>query len=264
MKSETTPRRQFRFPRATLGLMAGLAILAGGRPASAQGFGTIKGRLVYGGSKAPEPDVLYQKNDPTAKDAAVCTTEPIVNRDLLVDPSTLGIKNGFAYLVRPSGSNPEAEKALLAQEAQVEIDQKNCQFIPYATALHQAQPLVFKSSDPVNHNVRYSAFTNAAFNRILPPNGKDTVKLVAERRPLPLQCDIHPWMKGFIMVFDHPFFAVTQDDGTFEIAGVPAGEQKLVVWHSKPGYASEGKASGMPVAVKGGEVTDIGEIKVAP
>ena len=248
-----------------VGLLASLAILGGGRSASAQGpFGTIKGRLVYGGAKAPEPKVLYQKNDPTAKDPQVCATEPIIDRDVTVDPKTKGIMNGYAYLLKPSGSNPAAEQALLAKEAAVEIDQKNCRFLPFSTALHQKQKLVFKSSDPVNHNVRYSAFTNTSFNQILPPSGETTVQLVAESRALPLACDIHPWMKGYIMVFDHPFFDVTEEDGSFEIQGVPAGEQKLIVWWGPAGYVSEGARQGMAVTVKAGEVTDVGEIKSMP
>ena len=68
---------------------------------------------------------------------------------------------------------------------------------------------MIKSSDPVNHNVRYAAFTNPAFNQILAPNGQLEMKFVAERRPILVACDIHPWMKAYLMVFDHPFFAVT-------------------------------------------------------
>jgi hypothetical protein len=69
-------------------------------------------------------------------------------------------------------------------------------------------------------------------------------------------------MKGYIMVFEHPFFAITGPDGSFEIQGVPAGEQRLVVWQETKGYVTAGKATGMPVQVKAGEVTDIGLIKM--
>ena len=66
------------------------------------------------------------------------------------------------------------------------------------------------------------------------------------------------------MVFDHPFFAVTKDDGSFEITGVPAGMQNLVVWQEKVGYVTEGAARGKPVKVEAGKVTDVGEIKIDP
>jgi len=79
-----------------------------------------------------------------------------------------------------------------------------------------------------------------------------------------LVCDIHPWMKGYIMVFDHPFFAITKEDGSFEIQGVPAGKQNLVVWQNAVGFATPNKGGLMPVTVKAGEATDIGEVKLDP
>ncbi|HEX8202313.1 MAG TPA: carboxypeptidase regulatory-like domain-containing protein [Isosphaeraceae bacterium] len=234
-------------------------------PASAQaGFGTIKGRLVWGGSSAPESPLLIKQGDATVKDAAVCAAADLRSQELVVDPATLGVRYGFAYLNRPAGTNPEAQQAALAQQATVEIDQKNCAFIPHCTALLKDQALVFKSSDPVGHNVRYSGFTNASNNVALPPQGQLQVKLVAERRPLPLMCDIHPWMKGYMMIFDHPFFAVTGEDGSFEIQGVPAGVQKLVVWQEKVGYVNQGAGLGMSVTVQPGQTTDIGTVAIDP
>ena len=87
----------------------------------------------------------------------------------MVDPKTKGVAYGFVYLVRPSGSNPAAVKELLAKSPKAELDQKNCEFVPYVQAIHQDQTLVIKSSDPVNHNVRYAAFTNPPSTRSSPP-----------------------------------------------------------------------------------------------
>jgi hypothetical protein len=187
-----------------------------------------------------------------------------VNKELVVDPDTKGISYAFAYLLKPKGTNPSAVKELLAAHPKAEIDQKQCEFVPYVLAIHQDQKLVLKSSDPVNHNVRYAAFSNTPLNQLLAPNGEMEVKLVAERRPLVLACDIHPWMKGYLMVFDHPFFAITGSDGSFEIKGVPAGEQSLVLWQEKVGYANPEKAKGKSVKVVAGQTTDIGEIKIDP
>ena len=75
-------------------------------------------------------------------------------------------------------------------------------------------------------------------------------------------CDIHPWMKGQFQVFDHPFFAKTKEDGSFEIKGVPAGTQNIIIFHSTKGYINDGKAKGQPVVVKAGETTDIGDVKL--
>lgn len=228
------------------------------------GFGTIKGRLVWGGAQVPEPTVLIKQGDTSVKDAQICAAETLYDRGLLIDPQTKGIPNAFAYLPRPTGSNPEAVKAQQAKAAEVVVDQVNCEFIPYSTAMLASQPVVFKSSDPIGHNVRYSGFVNPARNIALPPNGALKAQLKAERRPLALNCDIHPWMKGWVFVFDHPFYAVTNDDGSFEITGVPAGTQNIVVWQEKVGYVTAGGARGMAVTVKPGEVTELGDIQLDP
>jgi hypothetical protein len=228
------------------------------------GFGTIKGRLVWGGDEAPAPKVKVQTGQAT-KDPTVCAASaPIPDNNLVVDPKTKGVKFAFAYLMRPQGTNPDALKALVDKTPVVVIDQKNCEFLPYVTAVVQEQTVTFKSSDAVNHNVHLNPFTNAPFNQILPPNGQVDKKFVPERRVIPLTCDIHPWMQGWIMVFDHPFFAITGADGSFEIKGVPAGQQNLVIWQSAVGYANEGLGRGMPVTVEADKVTDVGEVKLDP
>lgn len=225
--------------------------------------GTIKGKLVWGGAEAPAPKVLEQQGQ-ASKDPNVCAKDaPIVDSKLTVDPATKGVQYAFAYLVKPT-ANPEAVKGLVEKTPKVVLDQKGCVFVPHSVALNQEQELVFKSSDPVNHNVHLAAFTNQPFNTLLPANGEMTKKLVAEKRAMPLTCDIHPWMKANIMVFDHAFFAVTDKDGSFEIKGVPAGTQKLVIWQESTGFVTPGFGAGMAVEVSPGKETNVGEIKLDP
>lgn len=226
------------------------------------GYGTIKGRLVWGGAEVPKAKVEAEQGK-ASKDPEVCAKNaPIVSQELVVDPQTKGVAFGFAYLVRPKGSNPEALAELLKEYPQVEIDQLNCEFVPHCTAINKDQKLIFKSSDPTSHNVRYAGFNNNAYNTTIPPNSKVERTLVAERLPIPVACDIHPWMKAYVMVFDHPFFAVTKPDGSFEIKGVPAGAQKIVLWQEKVGFVTPNRAAGQPVEVKADETVDLGEIKM--
>ena len=228
-------------------------------------FGTIKGRLVWGGEEIPPVKVLCEKGK-AEKDPQVCaSTKPILSRELVVDPKTKGVEYAFAYISRPKGENPGAIQKLLAEKPKVDIDQSNCEFLPYMTAIYKDQTLVVKSSDAgINHNVRLVAFNNPGLNQNVAAGGQLEMHLVPERLPVKLLCDIHPWMQSYVMVFDHPFFATTGKDGSFQIEGVPAGTQNLVLWQEKVGYANKGAGRGMPVKVKAGGVTDVGEIALDP
>lgn len=260
------------FPRLTsvktLAMAAGAAgLLFAGQPAQAlaQGeVGSIKGRVVWGGGDVPAPKVLVEKGKAT-KDPEVCAADSaIVAPDLQIDPETKGVAGALVYLVKPSGDNPEALKELLKSEPKALLDQVACEFVPHVLAIHEDQELTIKSSDPVAHNVRYTGFANGSLNQMLAANGEMEVKLKAERRPMMVACDIHPWMTSYIMVFDHPYFAVTGKDGSFEIKGVPAGAQNIVVWQETAGWINPAKAKGDPVEVKAGAAADAGSFKLEP
>ncbi len=228
-------------------------------------YGTIKGRLVWGGDEIPPIRVLCEKGK-AEKDPQVCaSTRPILSRELVVDPTTKGVEYAFAYISRPKGSNEGAVQKLLTSKPKVEIDQSNCEFLPYLTAIYKDQTLVVKSSDAgINHNVRLVAFNNPGLNQNVAAGGQLEIHLVPERLPVKVLCDIHPWMQSYVMVFDHPFFTTTGKDGSFQIEGVPAGSQNLVIWQEKVGYANKGAGRGMPIKVEAGQVTDVGEIKLDP
>jgi hypothetical protein len=227
--------------------------------------GTIKGRLIWGDENLPPVKVVVEQGK-APKDPDLCAKdEAILSRDLVIDPKTKGVAYAFAYLFRPKGDSSQQTKDLLAKLPEVVLDQKNCEFQPYALPFHKDQKLVIKSSDPKSHNVRFSGIVNTGINQMVAPQGEiKGTTLVAEKLPMELHCDIHSWMKGYLLVLDHPFFTTTATDGSFEIKDVPSGEQNLILWQNKVGYANKNLARGMPVTVKAGEVTDVGDITVDP
>jgi len=99
---------------------------------------------------------------------------------------------------------------------------------------------------------------------ILPPGKSFTIEnLKADRLPvIMVNCNIHPWMSAKVAVFDHPYFAVTDDKGGFEIKNAPAGDYKLVTWHEAVGWG-EGGRQGKSVTIKKGEPTEA-EVKIQP
>ncbi|MHB1557870.1 MAG: carboxypeptidase regulatory-like domain-containing protein [Isosphaeraceae bacterium] len=216
----------------------------------AAGWGTLKGRVVYGGTPPMQP--VLQAVGKAAKDPEVCAkSQPILDERLVINSSNRGVANVFVYLMRPSAVNDEAKKRALAHPA--EFDQKNCVFIPHALALMVGNPIHLKSGDPVNHNVSIQ-LRSLSQNPSMPPGSELTITPDApERNPGPVSCSIHPWMIAYWLILEHPYFAVTDRDGSFEIKDAPAGEQKVVVWHEAARFLTP--SAGDPIAIRAGETT---------
>ena len=216
----------------------------------AEGWGTIKGRVTFDGTP-PQPAVL-QAVGKAEKDPEICAkTAPIVAEKLVVNSGTKGVKNAFVYLQRPTAVNEEAKKEALAKHP--EFDQKNCTYIPHALAVMTGETVTIKSSDPTNHNVNFQLKNLNQNPLIAPGTTKDITPDSPERAPGPVSCSIHPWMLAYWLVLDHPYFAVTDENGNFEIKNAPAGTQKVVVWQEAVGYVTA--ASGDSLNIKPNDTT---------
>jgi plastocyanin len=231
--------------------------------AKAGGWGTLRGHVVFG-SNAPTQEILFPKGQ-APKDPTVCAKDaPILSERLVVDGPTKGVKNVLVFLTKPTAVNDEAKAA--AAKAQVEFDQKNCIFEPHVLAVMAGAKIELKSSDPVNHNVNAKFKSNGQFNSLLAAGQKLPYSPASpERQPTQITCDIHNWMVAYWMVLDHPYFAVTDDKGNFEIKNVPSGSQKVVVWQEAASYVTS--AQGEDVTIPAGDAAtksftiDPGKIK---
>jgi plastocyanin len=230
-------------------------------PSKQEGYGTLKGQVVFAGDP-PAAKVLFEKGK-AAKDPEVCAKDaPLLSERLVVDGATKGVKNVLVYLSKPTSVSDDAKKAYAAHP--VMFDQTKCVFDPHVLGIMAGEPITLKSSDPVNHNINAKLKTSA-FNQLLAPQGKTEFKPTGpERTPAEVTCDIHPWMKAWWMVLDHPYFAVTDAKGYFEIKNAPAGTQKVVVWQEavdKSGFVSA--PSGDEVVINAND-TVVHDVKLEP
>jgi len=111
------------------------------------------------------------------------------------------------------------------------LDQANCQYVPHVVALRTGQRLSIRSSDDTLHNVHGQPSDNPAFNFAEVAAGTSHDLTFSEPEIFRIKCDVHPWMNACVGVFENDCFALTGDDGSFEIHGVPAGDYTLIAWH---------------------------------
>lgn len=199
--------------------------------ARADEWGTIKGRFVFGGD-APAASEL--KAD---KDVEVCGKHKLLAEELVVGGDK-GVANVVVF-VRDKGVKVHPDLATPGDK--VVLDNKDCRFNPHVAFVQTGQTLVLKNSDTVGHNSNVATIKNPPSNNLIPAGGEATVKFSSEEAiPAQVTCNIHPWMKSWLVVRPNPYAAVSKADGSFEIKNVPAGsELELQIWHEKAGYVGE-------------------------
>ncbi len=185
------------------------------RPVVPAGTGVVSGVVKFVGTP---PAVNIIGGDCCPGSSPVLDESVIVNPDGTMKNIVLFIKDG------PNIAAPAPTDALLTQ--------RNCQYVPHVIALRTGQNLVTTSHDPTLHNVHIQADLNPSENFSESQGATHTV-VFQKPELVRIKCDVHPWMSAFAYVFDHPCFAVTGDDGRFEIPHLPAGSYTLVAWQEK-------------------------------
>jgi plastocyanin len=214
-----------RFARTLTVLLVGLLCAPG------LGFGaTIKGKVVFVGS-VPAP----KKVDITI-DQYVCGTAKDAG-DLMLSPQK-ELRNAVVWL-----ENPPASAASPALAEKVEMDQNGCVFIPRVVVVPAGGTVDFLNSDRLLHNIHASPKFNGSFNRTQPKSR--TIPITFDKPEIVrINCELHSWMTGWVVVAAHPFYAITGADGQFTFDNLPPGQYKLQVWHERLGTVPANVAVG--------------------
>jgi plastocyanin len=125
-------------------------------------------------------------------------------------------------------------------QAAVVLNQKGCMYEPRVLAVRVGQPLEVRNEDPTVHNIHVMARVNRSWNRSEEP-GEQPFKVTFQHPELaiPVSCNVHPWMRAFLFVFDNPYFAITTETGRFELRGLPPGAYTIEAWQEYYGAQDE-------------------------
>jgi len=186
--------------------------------------GGVKGTVLFEG-EPPERTKLLRDTDPYCAKTEKLSDAVVVTKGKLRDV-VVRIKNGTA-----------GTHAAPAQP--VVIDQKECAYSPHVIAMVAGQKIVVRNSDGTFHNVHATVGGKLLWNKPQAAQEPDlTLEAAKAGEVVDIVCDVHPWMKAFAAVQDHPYFAVTGDDGAFEIKGLAPGTYTLEAWHPTLGLKS--------------------------
>ncbi len=187
--------------------------------------GNIAGKVSYSGA-AEQGARIRMTADPSCAEQH---SGPIYSQDVVVN-SNGTLQYAFVY-VKSGLDGYQFDKPGAA-----ELDQEGCLYKPHVLGVQTDQEIKIVNSDKTTHNIHPVPSINREWNTSQAPGVDPIVKSFP--RPeimIPVKCNVHPWMKAYIGVVAHPYFAVTGEDGSFELKGLPPGEYTVEAWHEKLG-----------------------------
>jgi plastocyanin len=193
--------------------------------------GTITGRIQLQGT-APAAEIIRLDGDPKCASLAQGeerrTEYIVVGADNALQNVFVYVKEGLPPRLYPVPSKP------------VVLDQQKCRYVPRVLGLQVGQSLTIRNSDPLLHNVRAEALINQPFDLGTPIQGMEVTRTFSTREVMvPFNCNVHAWMNAYVGVLEHPYFAVTDENGRFSIPQLPAGTLTLEIWHERLGTRSQ-------------------------
>jgi plastocyanin len=217
------------------------AATAAGSPApiDTNRAGSVVGTVRLEGA-APKPAHISMANDPTC---AKLHPGGASAEDVVVG-SNGALENVIVFV-----SDGLAAKSFDPPQTPATIEQKGCTYHPHVLALQANQKLKVLNEDSTTHNIHPMPQNNREWNKSQPPGMQPVeASFPREEVAIPVKCNVHPWMKSYIAVLKHPYFAVTTKDGNFDISNLPPGSYTVEAWHEKFGTLSKKVSVGTETA----------------
>lgn len=196
---------------------------------TAGGAASVKGTVKFQGT-VPSPKAINMASDPScAKQHAT----PVFAQEIMTD-SKGHLQNVIVFV-----SDGLGDRKFDPPTEPVVIDQKGCMFWPHVLALRANQPLEMINDDSTAHNIHPVPANNREWNKAELPGTKLAESFPREEIAIPVKCNVHAWMRGYVAVFKHPFFAVTGKDGSFDLSNLPPGTYTIEAWHEMFGTSTQ-------------------------
>lgn len=249
-------------------------VISGDPKNGSKDWGTIKGRLVLDGDIPERSEVDLEKHQLNPKDLAwFKSMGPILEEDWVVNKENKGIQWVFIWLIPENADKDRKAKLTIHDDLKaaptgddkfVTVDQNPLGYDKHAVAIREGMGLKMKNTGPVAHVFNLTGFKNQMPAKNMAANAEiDVEDLKAERVTNQVTCPPHPWERMWLRIFDHPYYAVTDENGNFEIKNAPAGNCRMVVWQESIGYKGGRKGRyGQMIEVTGAAETELGEIKL--
>ena len=205
------------------------AVNAGGPPTSTTGAASVRGVVRFEGT-APKPKLISMSADPSC---AKQHPAPVFAQEVATDAKG-DLKDVIVFVSEGLG-----DRTFDAPTQPVVVEQKGCMYTPHVLAVRANQPLHVVNDDPTSHNIHPTPANNREWNKAEPPGTSLDESFAREEIAIPVKCNVHPWMHGYVAVFKHPYFAVTGKDGSFDLSSLPPGTYTIKAWHEKLGTSTQ-------------------------
>ena len=202
------------------------AILASDSKADAS-TGSVIGRVKFEG-EPPKLTHMSMSSDPNCPKTAGSGNDEFV----VGNSGTLG--NVVVFVSEGLG-----DRTFDVPSEPVVVEQKGCQYQPHVLALRANQKMEVVNQDKTMHNIHPLPSNNREWNKAEPGGTTLEETFTREEVAIPVKCNVHPWMRSYIAVFKHPFFAVTSKDGAFDLRNLPPGDYTVQAWHEKLGSVKQ-------------------------